>query len=129
MKQSFFNSIILVLSALPLHILEEAKSCKFARVIMNTIKAALFLIFSIFFANSSFAQVNINYASGDVISCGAVDGVIPNLTADDDTIAKELRCLTDLEELKLSLSIVLVFVRVSLIQQIQQVTGEVNVYL
>ena len=38
---------------------------------LNTIKAALFLIFSIFFAHSSSAQVNINYSTGDVISCGA----------------------------------------------------------
>ena len=103
MKQLLLRNTKLALSALPLNIQEVAKSGKFASVIMNTIKAALFLIFSIFFTNSSFAQVNINYSSGDVISCGAVDGVIPNLTADDDTIAKELRCCTDLEELKLSL--------------------------
>ena len=103
MKQLLLKNTILALIALTLNIQEVAKSGKFASVIMNNIKAALFFIFSIFFANSSFAQVNINYASGDVISCGAVDGVIPNLTADDDTIAKELRCLTDLEELKLSL--------------------------
>ena len=70
---------------------------------LNTIKATLFLIFTISFAHSLSAQVNINYSTGDVISCGASDGVIPNLTADDDKIAKELRCLTDLEELKLSL--------------------------
>jgi len=102
MKQLLLKNTILALIALTLNIQEVAKSGKFASVIMNNIKAALFFIFSIFFANSSFAQVNINYASGDVISCGAVDGVIPNLTADDDTIAKELRCLTDLEELTVS---------------------------
>ena len=48
MKQFLLRNMILAVSGLTLNIQEVAKSGQFASVVMNTIKAALFFIFSIF---------------------------------------------------------------------------------
>ncbi len=70
---------------------------------INIFKVVLILTATLLFTNRVFAQVSVDYTSGDVVSCGAVDGVIPILSASDNKQAKNLRCLTDLEELKISL--------------------------